>query len=528
MNFKQSLGLFFVLMLTISHTNASKILAAFVFPGKSHAMMYNTLIKELLHRGHEVTFITNFPLGKDLGSNYTEVQIPVYDFWNDIKVHFKASSHFDLTTMTMKGFMEMLDIIGEKVTEHALKQPNVQEIFNRTDTKDVYDLLLVSQFYQEAFLTLGLKYNIPVVTSSTLGYENFYSHMMGIIQPWSFVPHGFLPYDDRMDFWERVINTISSFYEDVFREYVYLPKQDALVQKYLSHLPIKFPKMSEMERNISVMLLNSHAPITTPRPTIAGMVKVGGLHIQKPKSLPTNIKTFLDEATHGAIYFSLGTNIQSADMPPEKIQIFLDVFAGMKQRVLWKFEADKIPKLPKNVMVQKWMPQNDILAHPNVKVFITHGGLFGSQEGVYHGVPMLGMPFFCDQYLNIKKATKAGYALSLNFPEITKDSLKHSLTELLENPFYSENMKRISLIFRDRPTSALETAMYWIEYVIRHKGAPHMRSAGIDLAWYQFYLLDVMALIALVIASVLGVIIMMIRYLIQIRSKSRKIKVKSS
>ncbi|XP_055838430.1 UDP-glycosyltransferase UGT5-like [Episyrphus balteatus] len=523
MNFRKYFSIFFVLLLTASYSNGARILAAFVFPGKSHTMMYNAIIKELLQRGHEVTLITNFPQG-NLLSNYKEVQIPVYDFFKDIKEHFGAKSHFDLTKLTMTGFMKMLDIIGEKATEHALQQPNVQEIFNRTDTNDVYDLLLVSQFYQEAFLTLGLKYNVPIVTSSTLGYENFMSHMMGIIQPWSFVPHGFLPYDDRMDFVERVTNSIASLYEDLHREYIYLPKHDALVKKYLSHLPIKFPKMSEMERNVSLILLNSHAPITTPRPTITGMVPVGGLHIYPPKPLPADIKKFLDDATDGAIYFSLGTNIKSADMPPEKMKLFLEVFSTMKQRILWKFEADKVPKLPKNVMVQKWMPQNDILAHPNVKVFITHGGLFGSQEGVYHGVPMLGMPFFCDQYLNLKKATKAGYAISLSFPDITKEGLNHSLTELLENPFYRENMKRISEIFRDRPMNARDTAMYWIEYIIRHKGAPHIRSAGLDLSWYQFYLLDVMAFGVLVVSSIIGVVYILIRSLV----RRKKIKVKKN
>lgn len=29
---------------------------------------------------------------------------------------------------------------------------------------------------------------------------------------------------------------------------------------------------------------------------------------------------------------------------------------------LWKFESDKLPmELPKNVFIQKWIPQNDVL-----------------------------------------------------------------------------------------------------------------------------------------------------------------------
>lgn len=51
---------------------------------------------------------------------------------------------------------------------------------------------------------------------------------------------------------------------------------------------------------------------------------------------------------------------------------------------------------------------------------------------------------------------------------------------------------------QDRPLSPIDTAVYWIEYVIRHKGAPHLRSAAQDLAWYQLYLWDVIGFIFIV------------------------------
>ncbi|XP_055838426.1 UDP-glycosyltransferase UGT5-like [Episyrphus balteatus] len=522
MNIRKYLCFSLVLLLTISYSNAGRILAAFVFPGKSHFMMHKTLIRELVNRGHEVTFITSDSMGKNMGPNYTEVLVPVYDFWFDVQSHFKTDNLFELTSMTLDGFLKMLEIIGTKTTEHALLQPGVQEIFNRTDTENVYDVLLAEQFYQEAFLTLGLKYNIPVILSSTLGYESYMSQMMGYISPWSFVPHGFLPFDDKMSFWERVSNSFASMYQDLHREFVYFPKQDALIQKYLSHLPMKIPKVTEMEKNISVMLLNSYVPLATPRPTVPGMIPIGGVHIYPPKTLPDDIKKFLDGATDGAIYFSLGSNVRSADMPPEKLKIFLQVFGSMKQRILWKFETDETAEMPKNVMVHKWMPQSDILAHPNVKVFITHGGLFGSQEGVHYAVPMLGMPFYCDQHLNMNKATKAGYAITLKFQEITADILKTSLMELIENPSYKENIQRISNIFRDRPLCPRETAMYWIEYVIRHRGARQIRSAGLDLAWYQFYLLDVIGFVLFIVSIMCGITFVALRKLFKRQNVKEK------
>lgn len=40
-----------------------------------------------------------------------------------------------------------------------------------------------------------------------------------------------------------------------------------------------------------------------------------------------------------------------------------------------------------------------LVAHKNTKLFITHSGLMSSQEAIYHGVPMLGIPIFADQFM---------------------------------------------------------------------------------------------------------------------------------
>lgn len=63
-------------------------------------------------------------------------------------------------------------------------------------------------------------------------------------------------------------------------------------------------------------------------------------------------------------------------MPIEKLKLFLAVFCELTDyNFLWKFESDFVTEdLPKNVLIQSWLPQADILAHPKLKAFITHGG----------------------------------------------------------------------------------------------------------------------------------------------------------
>lgn len=64
-------------------------------------------------------------------------------------------------------------------------------------------------------------------------------------------------------------------------------------------------------------------------------------------------------------------------MDVEKQKILLDAFEQLPNyHFLWKFEEPHIDlKLPKNVIIRPWLPQSDILAHPNVKAFFSHSGL---------------------------------------------------------------------------------------------------------------------------------------------------------
>jgi len=61
------------------------------------------------------------------------------------------------------------------------------------------------------------------------------------------------------------------------------------------------------------------------------------------------------------------------------------------------------------------------------------------------------------------------------------------------------NAKIASDIFKNRPMSPEQSILYWTEYVIRHKGAPHLMPHSFNLTWHQYLLLDVIALMILFI-----------------------------
>lgn len=82
-----------------------------------------------------------------------------------------------------------------------------------------------------------------------------------------------------------------------------------------------------------------------------------------PATFPIqDLQKFLDDAKDGVIYFSLGSNVKSKDIPDGTRKIISETFSDLPYKILWKFEADSLEGKPDNVMIMKWVPQQDVLS----------------------------------------------------------------------------------------------------------------------------------------------------------------------
>lgn len=75
--------------------------------------------------------------------------------------------------------------------------------------------------------------------------------------------------------------------------------------------------------------------------------------------------------------------------------------------------------------------------------------------------------------------------------------------------------------------SPMETAMFWTEYVIRHKGAPHLRSPAVGMPWYHYYLIDVLFVI-FTLVTLVCVLLYCLVFKVIVRLKLKKFKKKQS
>uniref|UniRef100_A0A023EW79 UDP-glucuronosyltransferase n=1 Tax=Aedes albopictus TaxID=7160 RepID=A0A023EW79_AEDAL len=475
-----------VWIISNQNVQSAKILGVFPTSSKSHYIVGSALMKALANKGHEVTVISPFPQQKPL-KNYRDVTTT--QVWKAVEPIVA-----NLLDIAKKGVIESIKNtydFGHRITNSTLTDPAVIDLLASNET---FDLIVLEIFMNDAMIGFCHHFNAPCIGVSTFGASKWTTDLVGTPSPPSYVPNAFLGFSDRMSFKERLLNTLMSATEIVVDTFVDRPAQ---IEMYQKAFPGQKPPFAELKKKaISLVLLNNHFSLSYPRPYVTGMVEVGGMHVNRvPKPLPDNIQSFLDTATDGVIYFSMGSNIKSKDLPLEKRDAFLKVFSKLKQKVMWKWEDDNLPGKPDNVFVQSWWPQDDILAHPNVKLFITHGGLLSTTESLYHGVPVIGIPVFGDQHLNMAKAERGGYGLSVAYAEISEAKLSNAINTILNDPQFKANALAISQRYRDQPLKPIELAVFWAEYVIRHKGAPHIRSAAMDLSLVQYHNLDVLGLL---------------------------------
>ncbi|KAF5305374.1 hypothetical protein FQA39_LY09203 [Lamprigera yunnana] len=491
--------------------DSAKILAIVPTPSYSHQVTFHPLWKELSLRGHQVTLATTDPIKDPNLVNLTEIDLShSYSIWNEKLIEITTSNFLKSIWLMIESF--------HVISEYQLSHPLVQELI-KNDTNS-FDLVMV-EFSKFSYIAFGGRFKCPIIIVTSLDMFSYLGHIIG--NP----THPIVYPDQLMMSTETLFGRVTTilmnglFYAlQIF--YIY-PLEQGLIDK---HFGTDYPPIDDMLSNTSLVLTNSDPIFHKVRPLLPSVIQIGGgVHRTSTKPLPKEIKTVLDSAEKGFIYFSLGSNVKSKDLKEETRNIILETFAELPYTVLWKFELENLPNKPSNVLTSKWLPQPEVLNHRNIKLFITQGGLQSMDEAIYSHIPMVGVPFFADQDFNIDKMVKKGFGLSVDYRTLKKEDFKETILEVINNPKYKSRVKKLAELALDQPMTSLEKAVWWTEYVIRTKGARHLRSPLLDIPTYQYYLLDVIAVFATVIVAAISLFIVVIKCLLKVFSKKTKLKV---
>ncbi|XP_018321655.1 UDP-glucuronosyltransferase 2B20 isoform X1 [Agrilus planipennis] len=464
-----------------------RILGLNPFDGKSHFVMFERLYMELARRGHELDVLSHFPREKPV-PRYTDISLK--GSLPNLVGNFSFELVKDTTTTTMMNIIT--GMCGTNICENAFKHPLTLKLKN---TKKKYDLIITEIFGTDCMFGFAHHFDVPVVTLTTSVNQPWGNSRFGNPEEPTYIPSYFLPYTTNMSLVEKFWNIWNSFYTKIYYYKKSIEPSDYYVKQFFGE---DTPHLTELiSRYSSLHMVNSHFSINPARPWVPNVIEVGGLHINDPRPLTDSYKTVmsLEDKYKGVVYMSFGSLLMLQTLPLDGLKVLFSTFSLLSDyKFLVKGDKSKIPDsviISPNVIFKSWTPQIDILCHPNVVLFISHAGLMGTQESVFCGVPILEMPFFGDQTLNAKNLVLKGSALEISFIDMSKEEILNVLKELLENPKYRETAKQLSIQFKDRPLSAMDTAIYWIEYVIRHNGAKQLRSHASDMTFFEYYYIDI-------------------------------------
>ncbi|XP_015600002.1 UDP-glucuronosyltransferase 2B15 [Cephus cinctus] len=484
------------LIFLLNRIDSARILGIFPHPSHSHQIFFHSLTSELSRRGHELVIFTPKVTNDTSLVNFTEISlVEAYAAgWKEI---VNYSSYRELWV-----FFDACYRAGVLFSESILSHPEMEKILNPQSDKK-FDLILIQIFYVDALHALSSILNVPMIGLTSLAPIGIHHHTMGNPPLLSYIPDVMGGQPVNMNFWQRIIN-IYCYGRQIFEfNFIHLKKQERVLKKYFGN---NAPDIRDVSKNISLLLASTQYPIYHPRPDMPSVKLIGGLRFYKStprEKMSPRLQNILDNAKEGFIYFSLGSNVKLSQLSEENRNVFVHVLAELPYKVIWKCDLDDLPIKAKNIFLEKWVPQQDILAHSNILLFLYQGGQQSTEEAINNGVPLVGFPVFSDQRSNVNNVVSLGIGQKIELSSMTKESMKKTVLEVIQNPRYKKNVIELRNYINDRMNHPMEEAIWWTEYVIRHKGAPALRNRYQDVPWYQMEGLDILIFFIILLYALL-------------------------
>jgi len=484
----------------------------FVLGGSaSHTHIFYVMAEDLIARGHNVTFYTIFKPKVQL-DGLTQIFLKDISeiYQRDFMPFFNEDGPVDHAEL-----FSNLTVLLDQNCRRLLQSNELKELLAKNDK--IFDVSITDGFFDDCTLPiLDLTSRSLIYTVST-GQAEIISWLFNVPAPPSYVTSLSTPV---MNFSQRIKNLLA-------HSYLVFIAQPGIIKNYEDAsrelLPPGLPTVSEVHNKISLFFINGHPATNYIVPSLPFVRYLGGLTVKEPKPLPKDLEEFMNgSGEHGVILVSFGSIVTEDMMPRDAKRALVEAFSRIPQRVIWKYRGE-LPGLSPNVKLVDWMPQQAILAHPKTRGFLTHGGHMSLTESIYYGVPLVGMPVFMDQPMNMMRAEDFGIAVTLEWRGITSDKVLEAITTVTTDKSYKTRVMERRKIFRDNLVNPREEAVYWIEYLIRHPGTLHLRPQLDHLNLAQYLLLDVIALIVLIIAVITYVTYRLIRTVLRlIRGTSKK------
>ncbi|XP_038178423.1 UDP-glucuronosyltransferase 3A1-like [Arvicola amphibius] len=370
------------------------------------------------------------------------------------------------------------------VCSHLLSRKDIMDSLRKKN----FDLLFLDAAEPCVFL-IAEKLEKPFVAflSTQFSFMDF-----GLPSPLSYVPVYGSRLTDQMDFWGRVKNFLM-FFDFSMKKRQIRSQYDATIQEHFAEG--SRPVLSDLLLKAELWFVNSDFAFEFARPLLPNTVYVGGLMDKPARPIPQDLEDFISKfGDSGFVLVALGS-VASLYQTKELITEMNSAFARLPQGVLWTVKNDHWPKdvrMAPNVKIMDWLPQADLLAHPSIRLFVTHGGMNSIIEAIQHGVPMVGIPFFADQPENLVLIEAKKMGVSVQAETLKAGSFAVTLKEVIENKRFKTAAMTARAIRRSHPLTPSQRLVGWIDHILQTGGGAHLKPHGFQQPWHVQHLLDVL------------------------------------
>ncbi|XP_065085800.1 UDP-glucosyltransferase 2-like isoform X1 [Ochlerotatus camptorhynchus] len=509
-----------VMAFLMSAVEGARILAIFPSPARSHQIVFRAFVEALVERGHELTVMTPDPIPLQ-AVNGSIQQID----WS--YVYKVVESECDVAKVSQEGWntlkvTQQVLLVTEMFIKAELGHPEVQRMIK--DRRDQFDAVIVEYYQMTPFYAFAEFYGAPLIGITSIESISVAHRAVGNIDN----PVAHPEYHHKFTRNLRFVQRLEAFITRLVLDYFILPKEFEKYDKIIeSHFGSNMSKSSQLMGRIDFLLTNADPSLGFIRPTVPQSIQLGFLHVKPPKPLPEDLRLYLDNSHRGVIYFSLGTLIRTDTVSQRNVQLFVDAFKTLHYDVLWKWDNGIDLDGSSNIRTVPWVPQQDLLAHPNVKLFVTQGGQQSMEEAVDRQVPMVVIPFNFDQFGNGDKVVERGIGKTIWMEHLTTENLREAILEVIGNKKYKRNIERLAKLVRDQPMRPLDKAVWWTEYVIRHQGASHLRYKQAQMPAWQYHYYDVVATLlatALVVLALVAYVLKRLLSYLLLRAQSWQVR----
>ncbi|KAL8579441.1 hypothetical protein ACOMHN_026806 [Nucella lapillus] len=370
--------LFFLVIIDPWSAAECKRVLVIPMPHTSHTKYHINVAHQLIKLGHQVWLtMPDYLLAKGVlnTSRLNIIEYSTHQNVEDTTMHELRDKYFSGEGADFPAFGQLM----KQFCQSLLKNETFFQVIKTIRPQ----FIIIDNVLLKMFSVIPYRLGVPFVFVGT-AYDPLSARV-----PFSpaVTPIPLFPFTDNMDFTDRFKNVILFLLSMVMDPFV---ESDA-VATYAPEMP--YLPLDMLVTRADLWLVEMDHILDYPRPSLPNVKLIGGTATGPAKPLPPNFQSFMDSAGQGVVIVSFGSYI--LHLPKDISDKLLQVLLQLPLKSI--FRSNLTSPDPNKILTSTWIPQNDLLGHPNTKVFFTHCGKNGQYEALYHAVPMVSSPVYSSE-----------------------------------------------------------------------------------------------------------------------------------